>query len=186
MKKTFLTAILTFATTLGFSQEAQPESSLVLNVPSSNIQMVQLQPVAKNTFTYLKIGAADPRAEKSEVIIPGIGLGWRTVAGAGALDLSVSFSGGESNNFLFTLPKVNYLHYLTPASDSSMYLGGGLAYGGMKRFVGLIPNLAIGYEINRHQNWRGFTQLDISQPAIAAGGKVRQGPALELSIGGGF
>ena len=179
MKKTLTTAILAFATTLGFSQEA-PQTSATTPI----FQIHEATP-EKNVFTYLKVNVADCTGAKRGPVAPGLGLGWRATAGASALDLSLNYSGGGRTDF-FTIPKVNYLHYISPASEASLYLGGGLAYGGVDHFVGLIPNAALGYEFNRTQTWRGFTQLDISQPVLAAHGKVRSSPILELSIGGGF
>ena len=147
MKKTkiFTTALFTLAATLGFSQEALTESAFLnVSIPQVSVS----NPSKKDIFTYFKVGIADPRSDQGAVLVPGFGLGWRAISGASALDVSLSLhAGGRQHGYLFTLPKVNYLHYLRPVADSSMYFGGGLAYGGMRHFVGLIPNLAVGYEI---------------------------------------
>lgn len=95
------------------------------------------------------------------------------------------------------MPKANYYYYVSSASNSSLYVGGGAAWGGVMsretatrdevKFVGLIPNLALGYEFNRAGTLRSFVQFDVSQPAIAA---IREGEFpkafAELSVGAGF
>lgn len=118
----------------------------------------------------------------------------------------------EESTFHYTLPKVSYLYYLNAKSNNSLYAGLGLAWGGVSlkkdrdtveigedgslvlkneyekdSFIGLIPNVAIGYELNRNGILRSFIQLDVSQPAIAASKEGAFPKAFaELAFGAGF
>ena len=137
-------------------------------------------------------------------MLPGLGLGYRLAAGSSAIDISASFNRrdfrtdeGKEHLFMYTLPKANYLYYVTADSNNSLYVGAGLAWGGVRtkdaetkderEFHGLIPNAAVGYEMNRNASWRSFVQLDVSQPAIAASQKGDlPKPFAEISLGAGF
>jgi hypothetical protein len=148
----------------------------------------------KKSFGYLRMGISDSNLQTTSIeMIPGFGLGYRIVAGASAFDISGSFNRKESvtdegkeRTYLYTVPKVNYLYYV-----DSFYAGAGAAWGGVKtedtNFVGIIPNVAVGYELNRTGTLHSFIQLDVSQPAIAA---LKDGPLpkafAEISFGAGF
>ena len=196
MKKEITTAILTLVTALGFAQEAIPE--VLPNIVQ--IQTIPALPSIKEkvtlnkSFGYLRMGVSDSNLQTTDVeVIPGFGLGYRIASGASAFDISASFNQrevktdeGKERTYLYTVPKVNYLYYVR-----DFYAGGGAAWGGVKKedanFVGIIPNVAIGYELNRTGVLRSFVQLDVSQPAIAA---LKDGPLpkafAELSFGAGF
>ena len=206
MKKTLTTAFLTLAAAFGFAQEASLDQPLTIsNLPVEVKPKVSLEEKASSnkSFVYLRMGVSDTTRQESFKdinVVPGLGLGYRLASDTSALDLSGSYNrrynrdeeGKKNDTYFYTLPKANYLYYTSPAKDNSLYLGGGLAWGGLKNktdqeFVGVIPNLAIGYEMNRNAPVRAFVQFDISQAAIAA----RQvgempGPFAELSVGAGF
>lgn len=205
MKKTLTTAFLTIAAAFGFAQEAVPapvlSASSLLNEKKPVISLEE-KAGAKKGFTYLRMGISDsyPANELKDVkVVPGLGLGYRLTSGPSAIDISASYNRrytrddeGKKDTYYYTLPKANYLHYISPAKANSFYAGGGLAWGGLKtkdanEFIGLIPNVAVGYEMNRDANWKSFVQLDVSQPAVAAASKgAFPGPLAELSVGAGF
>lgn len=196
MKKEITTAILTLATALGFAQEAIPE--VLPNI--AQIQTTPALPSIKEkvtpnkSFGYLRMGVSDSNLQTTSIeMIPGFGLGYRIVSGSSAFDISGSFNRretitdeGKERTYLYTVPKVNYLYYV-----DNFYAGAGAAWGGVKtqdtNFVGIIPNVAVGYELNRTGTLRSFVQLDVSQPAIAA---VKDGALpkafAEISFGAGF
>ncbi|MES2272887.1 MAG: hypothetical protein V4487_01690 [Chlamydiota bacterium] len=202
MKKTFATAFLTLATALGFSQEIPSEQSLSRNDISLDAKSALKQEMVSNkkSFVYLRMGVSDSHPTDSVKVLPGMGLGYRLIAGASALDLSATGNryitrdaeGEKKTTHFYTLPKANYLYYISPAKNNSLYVGGGLAWGGLKtkddrEFTGIISNAAVGYEMNRSSTVRSFVQLDVSQPAVAAVQKnAFPGPFAEFSVGAGF
>lgn len=202
MKKTITTAFLTIATACGFAGEAIPEvlPNLIQLEVTPALPPVQEKVTPKKSFGYLRMGVSDTELRNTDIeVLPGFGLGYRLVAGASAIDLSASFNHrktvtdeGKEEIYHYTTPKANYLYYLNSNNNNSLYAGGGLAWGGVKtkgkdNFIGLIPNVALGYELNRTGIIRSFVQLDVSQPAIAA---VKEGAFpktfAELMIGVGF
>lgn len=200
MKTKITTALLTIASTLGFAIE--PTVETIPNPVKLNIApKTKVEETAKNSksFLYLRMGVSEANLSQINLeVVPGIGLGYRLTSGASAIDLSASFNRrevrtdeGKEKTYFYTLPKANYIHYISPASDTSFYAGAGLAWGGMKtenaEFLGLIPNAAIGLEMNRNAAWRSFIQLDVSQPAIAAEkvGDLPK-PFAEITLGAGF
>ena len=207
MKKTLNTAILTLGTVFGFAQDAIQEPTIHANALPLEVKPslpIEEKASPKKSFTYLRMGVSDSQPVDtidSVKVVPGIGIGYRLNAGASAIDVSASYnlryttSGEErQGTYFYTLPKANYLYYTTPAKDNSFYVGGGAAWGGLKtkdnrEFMGLIPNAAVGYEINRKATIRTFIQLDVSQPALAAvkgDNGLFPGPFAELSVGAGF
>jgi len=206
MKKTITTVILTIGTVLGFAQQTipvQPEIKLLPIEVNAQANVEEKTSTAKKSFTYLRMGISDSTPAEQNLkdvrVVPGLGLGYRLISGPSAIDISASYNRryvrdeeGKKDTYFYTLPKANYLHYITPASSSSAYVGAGMAWGGLKNknkseFIGLIPNVAAGYEMNRNAAWRSFVQLDVSQPAVAASRKNDfPGPIAELSVGAGF
>jgi hypothetical protein len=201
MKKEITTALLTLATALGFAQEAIPEVlpniARLETVPA--LPSLKEKVSAKGSFGYLRMGVSDSNLQTTDVVVlPGFGLGYRIVSGSSAIDISASFNRrdtitdeGKERTYLYSAPKANYFYYTNAASAQSFYAGGGLAWGGVKteetNFIGLIPNVAVGYELNRTGAIRTFVQLDVSQPAIAA---LKEGNLpktfAEFSVGAGF
>ncbi len=203
MKKEITTLFLTLATAVGFAQEPLPEIG-------SNLVHIDVKPIRpsfeekvspKRSFGYLRMALSDSQLPKPNdlQIVPGLGVGYRLASGSSAIDISASYNqreyreaAGKQLTYAYTLPKVNYFYYTNPLSNTSLYAGGGLAVGGMKtkddrEFLGFIPNLALGLELNRNAAWRTFVQFDVSQPAIAAIQKGNlAGPFAELSLGAGF
>ncbi len=135
-------------------------------------------------------------AESMNAVLPGLGIGYRRLAGNGAADISVSGIGiaeKKTGKIFWTAPKASYIHYLQPDKKRSFYVGGGLAWGGLEsrsrssNFIGIIPSLTSGYEFVRKSSILGFAELNLSQPAVAV---YRKGefplPIMELTVGIGF
>ena len=192
MKQKITTVFLTLATTLAFAQDG----SFDVKAP-----LPSLETKAKKSFGYVKMGVSDSQLPTDGVdqVLPGLGLGYRIAAGSSAIDLSISgnrrdiqTADGKEKTYTYTLPKANYLYFLSPAKNNSFYAGAGVAAGGVRtedgrEFHGLIPNVAVGYEMNRNGALRSFAQLDVSQPALAA---IQTGilpnTFAEFSLGAGF
>lgn len=205
MKKPFTTAFLIIATTLGFAQAtAEVLPNLVQLEVTPALPSLREKVTPKKSFGYLRMGVSDTELDRSDIqVLPGFGFGYRLIAGSSAIDLSASFNRRKSiigdvreETYHYTVPKANYLYYLSSGSNNSFYAGGGLAWGGVETkntdnkrqsFAGLIPNIALGYELNRTGLLRSFIQLDVSQPALAA---VKEGAMpkafAEFSVGAGF
>ena len=198
MKKTITTAIFTVAAALAFADEP----SLALPLSANDFPVEKKLVVAEKTssnqsFTYLRMGVIDSYPTTSVQIVPGVGLGYRLNTGDSAIDFSANYTRGKGYNgketvYFYTLPKATYLRYATPAKNQSFYGGAGLAFGGLRtkegtKFLGLIPNATVGYEMNRKGNWHSFTEIVVSQPAVAAdlSGKF-PGPIAEFLFGVGF
>lgn len=216
MKKEITTVFLTLATAFGFAQNAIPAqgsskdaSSFGAGDPIPNLIQLEVKPALpsieekvnlRKSFGYIRMGVSESELPKDSLqMLPGLGLGYRLASGPSAIDISASFNRrdfrtdeGKQHTFVYTLPKANYLYYVSPDRNNSFYAGGGLAWGGVRtkderEFHGLIPNLALGYEMGRNAAWRSFAQLDVSQPAIAASQKGDLPKAYaELSLGAGF
>lgn len=203
MKKEITTVCLTLATVLGFAQETSQElaeANLVQLEINPSLPALEEKKPANHSFGYLRMGVSDSHLPRdTEQMLPGLGMGYRIVSGSSAFDLSASFNRrnyqtneGKNRTYQYTLPKANYFYYVTATKSSSLYGGGGFAWGGMKtedgrEFSGLIPNLALGLEMNRNAAWRSFFQLDVSQPALAATQKGDLPKAFaELTLGSGF
>jgi len=179
-----------------FSQNALLEAIPKLDLkPAAKEPKETVSPVKH--FRYLRMGVSDTELKTNDVM-PGIGIGYRISSGSHALDLSSSYNQrekrtdlGKERTYYFTLPKANYLFYTNSGSNTSLYAGGGVAWGGVHtqndQFIGLIPNLALGLEMNRNAAWSSFIQIDVSQPAIAARqrGDLPK-PFAELTLGAGF
>lgn len=202
MKKEITTVFLTLATTLGFAQElpeAVPSSLLEVEVKPA-LPSLERKVLPKRSFGYLRMGVSDSEVPKTtQQMIPGLGVGYRIVSGSSALDLSASFNSrehrtdeGKERTYQYTLPKANYLYYVSANKNNSLYAGAGLAWGGVttaddREFHGLIPNVALGLELGRNSLLRSFVQIDVSQPAIAASQKGSlPTPIAEISLGAGF
>ncbi len=204
VKKKIATAILTIATACGFAQEATPQLSIDKLPQQIEVTLVKKEDTQpRKSFYYIRADVA-PMADAG--VLPGIGVGYRLNYDASALDFSASIKGRHSDDSratVWTWPKVNYLYYFTPAQDGSLYLGGGLAYGGIAtreetndddywtttrtEFHGLLGSACAGYEMHRSSRLRTFVQLDVNQP-IAPSYRVGAfpGPSAEFSVGAGF
>lgn len=224
MKKTITTLFLTSVIALGFAEE-QTLSANVFAQPKTHFP-VDTQEVERNGTIYMKMGVIETTEQlpkNDQNLMPGLGVGYRVSYGQHGVDISTEGNRREIRdatnervaNYSYALPKVNYLFYVTPASNSSLYAGAGLALGGVKQttvvsateettangvttpavaahndvqeFLGFIPNVSAGYEFNRQGSVKTFVQLDVSQPAL----KIVQegaffGPKVALSAGLGF
>jgi hypothetical protein len=200
MKTKITTAFLTLVTAFAFAQEAIV--SPVETIPAFQPKLPKLEEKvsSKKSFGYLRMGVSDSQLPSADMkVLPGVGLGYRLAAGSSAFDFSASFNGRETRieeskerTYVYTLPKANYLYYISSSKNNSLYAGGGMAWGGVKtkeqdEFHGLIPNVTVGYEMNRNATLRTFLQIDVSQPALAA---IQQGSLpkafAEVSLGAGF
>lgn len=204
MKKNIATAILTLVTAFGFAKDSRVSDMATLE-STPKLPYLKEKASPRRSFGYLKMGVKDNELEKKTdtLVIPGFGLGYRVHSDSSAIDFSASFNQrkaettlGQEDIYYYTLPKINYLYYLNPKRNNSFYAGAGLAWGGVvskdplknkTNFMGLIPNVALGYELNRSGLLRGFIQLDVSQPAIAAfdDGVLPKAYA-DVSVGAGF
>jgi hypothetical protein len=197
MKTKFVTLFLTAASVI-FAAEPMPTTKeLPLQVKRSPVAIEH-----SNWFSYLRLSASDARPNEMGRVTPGVGLGFRFGLPIGALDVSASYNGTDvqaKGRYFYNAPRVAYFLYSSPQKDQSFYAGPGVAFGGMKTldattFTGIIPSLSVGYEMNRHQNWRSFLQVDVSQPAFTTAKKkpfmevasAKLGPIAEASIGFGF
>ncbi len=203
--KTKLMTVFLAAASCGFAADQMPTTKeLPLEVKS---KMVDMQMTPSNWFGYMRMGLSDSRPNNLERVVPGLGLGFRFGLPVGAIDVSASYTGdnyfqkADKTYVFYTVPRVSYLYYISPAKDQSFYAGTGLAYGslqsreGKTKFFGLLPSISLGYEMNRLQNWRSFVQMDVSTPAVTTAtvnptswtwASLDQGPVAELSVGFGY
>ncbi len=188
MKKTILALLVS---TIAFANETiDPITPNVLIDPQTRLQDIQGE---KNGYFYVRFSTAEGDLAHAAAPVPGIGLGYRRIAGNGAADISINGQGSDyhKSQVFWTAPKVSYLHYFTPEAEKTAYLGGGLAWGGLANekcdFVGIIPSVTAGYEFAHNQEFLSFSELTISQPAVPVmDGKSFPGPQVELSAGIGF
>jgi hypothetical protein len=131
---------------------------------------------------------------------PAIGFGYRAELDAFALDVAFlnfqfdsedSYAGG-SHGSAQSILKLSALRYLSPTSDRSVYMGGGLSYGrtefGSYSFVngvssshwhgsGLQGELTAGYELTRATSMRVFVQVDAILPFYQVASETYGPPA---------
>ena len=204
MKMKFAITLL-LAGTAAFAQEIAVEKLTEQQLPAlvySKQEPISLIKSEKNSFTYIRMGASPLQGVGA---VPGMGIGYRLASGSSAVDLSGNFGARRIKHgkevTTYTLPKVNYLHYFTPTKDNSLYVGGGLAWGGVHTnthnydeeyssradFHGIIANAAVGYEMQRASSVRSFVQLDVNQPTLAVSQRHEfPSPSAELGVGLGF
>lgn len=195
----FVITLLTLVGASAFAQESTVEKILA---PVYFKQETSVETPSKNAFTYVRMGASPVQGVGA---IPGIGVGYRLSSGSGAVDLSANFGARHQKHGVkattYTFPKANYLHYFNPTEVNSLYVGGGLAWGGIHKgtsedefgystksdFDGIIANAALGYEMQRTSAFRSFVQLDVNQPMLAVSQKhAFPSPSAELGVGIGF
>ncbi len=196
--KTKIATFLTLASLSGFSAELPSDpkdistAATALSV-SSQFKTPKEEAIQKEGYLYVRFLTSDTDITHTNVVTPGLGVGYRYMLGNGAMDISISANGMHSFTKTFwTLPKASYLYYLTPDKKESFYAGGGIAWGGVhnrndKAFIGLIPSATVGYEFILNAASLGFTELTVSQPAVPVyiSGKS-MGPIAEISVGAGF
>ncbi len=209
MKKEITTAFLTLATVFGFAQDATPFTAIDQTLPNFGqinakpaLPAIEERVTPNKSFGYVRMGVSDsqlPKPDDLQQVIPGLGLGYRLIFGASGIDVSASYNRRnitadevQVQTFVYTLPKASYLYYVSPASNNSFYAGAGAAWGGVKtkdgrEFLGLIPNVALGYEMNRNNMIRTFVEVNVSKPALAwtQTGDLAAAYA-EASLGAGF
>jgi hypothetical protein len=154
---------------------------------------------APNGFFYFQFFAGEndlSHSDRWHSLVPGIGVGYRRSAGnGGAADISITGIGRRESiggTAFWTAPKISYLRYITPDSSSSLYLGAGMAWGGVHsartNFLGLIPSATLGYEFAHNASVLGFSELSISQPVLDVQKQTSSlpSPMAQLSVGVGF
>lgn len=203
MKKEIATLFLTLTAAFGFAQanpSEQPLPQIVQLEVNQTRPSLDAKATLNRSFSYLRMGASDSRLPKdTDQILPSVGLGYRLIAGASAVDFSTSLTArdihtalGNERTYLYTLPKVNYYYYLSSNRNHSLYAGGGAAVGGVRtskanEFHGIVGNGTIGFEMNRNAALRSFLQFDVSQALLAASQKGDlPRPYAEFSFGVGF
>jgi hypothetical protein len=204
MKKQISMLILTLASGLGFAQDApliHADTMPMLIEAKPTLPSLEKRTTSKS-FGYVLVAATDssvPSKTTVDTVIPGLGAGYRYVFGATALDVSASLNSrdirkpeGKERAFAYTAPKANFLYYITPAKNNSFYAGAGAAFGGNRtdaenEFHGFIPNVTVGFEMNRNNKWRTFVQAEVNKAALAVS-KAGELPktAAEIVLGTGF
>lgn len=192
MKK-IISTILMAAPVLAFADQPINTLTTISDLPVPNFPLQEPQ-IIKQGFFYVRFAAAERDVMHASSVNPGLGIGYRRLAGNGAADISFSGIGhSEHRNgrITWTAPKASYIHYLQPDAKKSAYVGGGLAWGGMKShdqsFVGIIPSVVAGYEFAHNNTFLSFAELTVSQPTISVSQKgFFPGPSVEFSTGIGF
>lgn len=189
-----------FATTAVFAAPQEILSTAPTTSYNEVPALVYEDPTSpKEGFFYFRFSTAGSDFNDPNSIHPGLGIGYRRLVGKGAIDLSfngLGFEENRSSEFVWSAPKISYVHYFSTSRSQTVYLGGGLGWGGIKKrdgnatgqkFTGIIPNLLLGYEFLHNSTALGFTELSVSQPALAVHTKgAFPGPSVELSFGAGF
>src|SRR5690606_23828925 len=131
MKTAIYSAVVALTSVLSAQEEALPTLSIEKeqSLPAISTRApIESATFARNplSFVYFKVGAADSYSTSQEQVAPGVGVGYRWNFGRSALDLSTSYTSGaflksERNSAFYTLPKVAYLHYLSPLKSTSFY-----------------------------------------------------------------
>jgi hypothetical protein len=171
MNKKIATVLMTLATAYGIAQEVPSAIEPVAPLPVE-LKSAPKMAARNPSYGYVRMGISDPDAINKVEALPGLGLGYRFAVPSASVDVSANYTRQlGTENYFYTVPKVSYLRYATPAKEQSFYYGAGLAWGGLKRgeetsFEGLVPSATIGYELNRNATWRSFVQLDVSQPTV--------------------
>jgi len=208
MKMKIATAIFSLAAVAGFTEEVllnTPAAEVQINQPSAALPVADLKistnPALKKSFSYFRMGIADPDAINSLQALPEIGLGYRYGLFQSAIDVTASYTRdakkGDHETFSYTAPRVSYLRYVSSdLSTQSFYYGAGLGWGAVMKgnvddFQGISANATVGYEMNRNQSFHSFIQLDVTQGAMAISTTSYSfarswTPLAEVSVGLGF
>lgn len=153
----------------------------------------------RDAFTYIQIGGGAAFIGQDTQSFPALAFGRRYCTPCSAIDVSLHFAPGDHGTFLFSAPRVMYLHYI-----DNFYVGGGLSWSGFQGakqsrdyygeregtrqvFMGVAGELAVGYEFCRDLCIRPFVQLSVTQPVFAC---QRRGtyptPQIVGYLGAGF
>jgi hypothetical protein len=207
MKKKIAIMICAFASCMSFAQVEYPTVD-----PALNVSLTAKPRELKEGILYVRFMASDPSVFTQYQVQPGWGLGYRRLQGVRAFDVTGMFSSHNNykrKGYIWSFPKVSYLHYLNPLSNQTTYLGAGLSFGGMETerktrtyfengqsyrsnryergFMGLLGHVTAGVELFRREACVVISELSISQPLLAStrtkGALV---PSAEVSCGLGF
>jgi len=194
MKKYIFTSLIAFAAVVSADQSIILPALTSEQMLPPNPLLQEEVPFEKRGFFYVRFAAAESDLTRMSSILPGLGIGYRRLAGNGAADISFNGIGRaehRSGRVYWSAPKATYIHYLMPNAKKSPYLGAGLAWGGVgakhQHFVGIIPSVTTGYEFVRKSTVLGFAELNISQPALSVYREgAFPGPMAECTVGMGF
>lgn len=146
----------------------------------------------RDKLTCIKLGPAAMGGGGSYNVGPMISIGERFEKSDSAIDVSINWGRHTSRGGYYSIPRILYLRYLNPESESSLYVGGGASLGGIsgkhhQRFDGMFGDFAIGYEFERDSSVRTMLQLDLMQPVLPFSKKGNfPPPVVALSFGVGF
>ncbi len=205
MKKKIATIVCALASIGLFADAYQPFTPSLQHVTESKIVTTEPSEL-KQGLVYVRFLAADPSVFTQYQVHPGVGLGYRRLKGSSAFDISATTGGHGGHRriaYTWSAPKVSYLHYVNPYADQTMYLGAGMAFGGVesrkevwdgfktksehREFVGLLGHVTAGVELFRRDACVVISELSLSQPLVPANKpKGAFGPSAELSCGLGF
>jgi hypothetical protein len=155
----------------------------------------EISEVKNKKMTYMTIGGMRVSCGGSNAIAPKLSLGRRYIWGDDAVDISVAFAFVENNDvkhYYGAYPTLRYLHYFNNNGLEGVYLGGGMAYGHVKKsveeeFFGALANFTVGYEFDFSDTICQMVELQLVQPAIAMSKKGEHpGPSVALVWGIGF
>lgn len=205
MKTKFAVTLFTLASVFGFTDETIEVQTLIAQpattVPVVDVKITNTTTALKNSFSYLRMGIADPDAVRSVQAIPAVGFGYRYGMTKSAIDVSVNYSRdakvADQERFSYTAPRVTYMRYVSnDLASQSFYYGVGAAWGANSKgdasdFQGVIGNASLGYSMNRNQDVVSFIQLDVSQPAVFVNSSTAAfaqawAPLAEISVGLGY
>lgn len=153
------------------------------NVTASQAASLRVQ---SESFTYVRLGYG---AVSGEGVYGGTSLGFGRRIELDSFGVDVSFlnvqtasRGNHSGATTGTLLKLQGLYFMSPKSNRSAYLGGGLGYGVVDlkdrwHGSGLQGELTLGYEFPRASSLRTFVQVDATLPFYKVAANARWTPS---------
>jgi hypothetical protein len=175
-----------------------------------------IQRVEADSLWYARLGYGNVFGDRAYGG-PAIGFGYRYELDSFGVDVSFlnfqskasgpySYYAPSNGAFARSLLKLEGLHFLSPTSNRTAYLGGGLSWGRTNfgagwQGTGLQGELSAGYELPRASTLRTFVQFDASlpfynvsairipanyRPGAAITTEHRYAPTLSLSLGIGL
>jgi len=164
--------------------------------------------VKADSIFYVKLGYGGVYTSEQFYNNTAIGFGYRYELDNFAVDFGFlsGIWGSSSDDYAshIKLIQINGLYYFDPISNNSLYLGGGMSYGGTTIVVnndntfdsyseaGMTSNITFGYEMLRSSSIRFFAQTEINLPLYTVDSfwnsenKSIYAPSMEFSLGIGF
>ncbi|MFT4975459.1 MAG: hypothetical protein ACI8S6_001346 [Myxococcota bacterium] len=157
-------------------EESADRNSVTASEQSQN--RIQAESLA---YLHLGAGMTDGGAGTA------IGGGWRYSLDKFAIDVGLihAIIPSDGNEGFLDIVSLSGLYYLDGEAKSSLYVGGGLGYGGSlgSSAPGLTVKGSAGYELLRNSTIRIFPQLDVTVPmSIATGNGGSLAAALTLNV----